>query len=159
MDSRLIQPFIESTKTILFEMTGIEITSVGDPIVDSSAMRSNGVSSAITFSGKLKGRFVIDMPPEMAKVVVGNMMGEPVDNVRDRLFLSGISEMNNIIAGDANTTLNNAYSLSLRLAPPIVFTGTNVMVASSNIECVTIECVTAVGHLKLNVAFQGGIIE
>lgn len=157
MDRRLIQPFIESTKTILHEMTGIKIIEVGEPKLDYGAMRSYGVSSAITFSGKIKGRFVIDMPPEVAKVILGNMMGEETMTIRDRLSLSGISEMNNIIAGDANTSLNNSYGLGLRLAPPIVFTGTNVMVASSNIECMSVDCITDVGQLKLNVAFQGGL--
>jgi chemotaxis protein CheX len=90
--------------------------------------------------------------------MIENMIGEKVTNIKKHLFLSGISEMNNIIAGDANTFLNNSYSLGLRLAPPVVFTGKNVVVATSQfIESSFIECNTNFGELKLSISFQGGL--
>ena len=157
MDDRLIEPYINSTRAIIKDMTGMEITEVSRAGTEDNEFVSYGVSSAITFSGKIKGRFVIDMTPDLAREMIFNMTGEKMDNVRDRLFLAGVSEMNNIIAGDANTFLNNHYSLSLRLAPPIVYTGKNITVATSRTESVTVECGTALGNFKLNIAFQGGV--
>lgn len=156
MDNRLILPYMESTKNMLMDMTGIAVTSMSEAVTDTEDFKSLGVASAITFSGKMKGRFILDLSPELAKTIISKMLGEPMDNVRDRLFLSGISELNNTIAGDANTYLNNSYSFSLRLAPPIVFSGTGIMIASSRIESVTILCDTEAGQMKLNLAMQGG---
>jgi len=157
VDNRLIEPYINSTKTIINDMTGIEITQISEPITQNGEFVSYGVSSGITFSGKIKGRFFIDITPELARAMIFNMTGEKMDNIKGNLFLAGISEMNNIIVGDANTFLNNKYALSLRLAPPIVFAGENVIVATSKMESVTLECGTALGKFKLNIAFQGGL--
>lgn len=156
MDNRLIEPYVNSSKNMLQDMTGISITKIGEPISDNGEFESYGVSSAISFSGRIKGRFVIDLSPELAKAIVSNMTGETMENLKDLLFLAGISELNNTIAGDANTYLNNTYALSLRLAPPIVYSGSNIIVASSNIETVSVLCDTEYGGMKLNIAFQGG---
>jgi chemotaxis protein CheX len=157
MDKRLVEPYINSVRTILRDMTAIEITEINEVNTEQDEFASYGVSSAITFSGKIKGRFVIDITPDLARAMIFNMTGEKMDNVKDLLFLAGISEMNNTIAGDANTVLNNEYSLSLRLAPPIVFAGKNIMVATSKTESVTFEGTTKQGNFKLNIAFQGGL--
>jgi len=156
MDSRLIAPYINSTINMLKDMTGIEITSTSEPQNDSGEFVSQGVSSAIAFSGKIKGKFLIDLSPQLAKAVICQMTGETMEDLKDRLFLSGISELNNTIAGDANTFLNNTYALSLRLAPPIVFSGSGITVSSSNIETVTVLCNTEYGEMKVNIGFQGG---
>lgn len=157
MDTKLITPFVESAKAIINDMTGIAITNVGDFISAQSDFSSLGVASVITFSGKIKGRFILDLSPALALTMANRMTGESNTSIKDKLFLAGISEMNNIIAGDANTYLNNIYGLSLRLAPPIVFSGKNMMIAASKLESVSVDCGTSFGELKLNIAFQGGI--
>ena len=154
MNPKWIEPYIDSSKKIIYEMTGIEISVIGIRKVVGDEFESYGVSSALTFSGKMKGRFIIDISPEAAMEMVFKIMGEKKENIKDKLFLACISEMNNTIAGDANTTLNDKYLLSLRLTPPVVFSGKNVQVATSKMEAVIVECSTEFGNLKLNIAIQ-----
>ncbi len=138
-------------------MTGIDIVKMSVPTEQVGEVDSMGVCTTITFAGKCKGRFMIDMPPELALAMVSNMSGEKMDSIKYKLFLAGIAEMNNIIAGDANTVLNNQYALGLRLAPPIVFTGKNMIVATAKMDAVFIEASTELGPIKINIAFEGGI--
>lgn len=156
MDIRLAEPFFNSTKNIVNEMTGIEVGEISAPSEQNGDFQSLGVASVITFSGKFKGRFIIDLPPELALKMVGNMMGEDLSELKDTMFLAGISEMNNTIAGDANTFLNNKLNASLRLAPPIVFVGKNAMVAAYKMNSVCATCSTQMGDFKIYVGFQGG---
>jgi len=155
MDSRLITPYIESTVQIIRQMTGIEVTELSDPAPGSGELSAYGVTSVITFAGTIKGRLIIDFQPELALQIIKNLMGEENPPLRDRLMLGCIAEINNIIAGDANTLLNNQYGLGLRLAPPMVVTGGKMMLASSKVESVTVFGRTGYGDFKLNIAFQG----
>lgn len=153
MDLRLIEPFIKSTKNMIKEMTKIDVDIIGEPYADEGDMESFGVASIINFAGKMRGRFLIDITPELANEMVYSMLEEKL-NSKDRLYVSTISEINNIISGDANTVLNNTYSLGLRLAPPIVFTGKNIIIAASRINSASILGNTKYGKIKLNIGFQ-----
>jgi len=157
MDSRLVTPYIESTVQIIRQMTGIEVTEISEPMPGSGEILAYGVTSVIAFAGTIKGRLLIDFQPELAVHIIKNLMGEENPVLRDRLMLGCIAEMNNIIAGDANTLLNNEYGLGLRLAPPMVVTGKNMMLASSKVDSVTVLGRTDYGDFKLNIAFQGGL--
>lgn len=159
MDIRLITPFINSTTSMIKEMTGIKVIDCSKPVAERSDLSSYGVASVITFAGKIKGRFVIDLEPALATRMISMLMGEENPALHDRIMLGCIAELNNIICGDANTVLNNQYSLGLRLAPPIVFTGTKAILATSKMESTTVNCRTAYGDFKLNIAFQGGVVE
>lgn len=157
MDLRLSTPFINSTVNLIKAMTGIAVAAGATVSKKQTEFTSYGVASVITFAGQVKGRFVIDLEPELARAIIKSLIGEAEPELRDRLRLSCIAELNNIIAGDANTLLNNEYHLGLRLAPPIVCAGTNVVLATSQLESVAVDCQTAYGKIKLNIAFQGGL--
>jgi chemotaxis protein CheX len=158
MDGRLVTPYINSTTTIITEMSGIKITELDPPVSERSDHISKGVGSVITFVGKkIKGRFVLDFEPELAQQVIAALLGEEQPSLRDRTMLGCIAELNNIIAGDANTWLNNQFELGLRLAPPLVFTGENLILATSRLNSVTVTGQTVYGDLKMNIAFEGGL--
>lgn len=156
MDKKLMVPFIKSTVKMLHEMTGIKVKSIGQPQAASGEFESLGVSSTLSFAGKLKGRFILDLDPELAKVISGKLLGTEIENMKDTLALAGISEMNNTIAGDANTVLNNEFSLGLRLAPPIVFVGKGVTMASANMDSVSVTGETDYGAIRVFIGSQGG---
>jgi len=157
MKKELIIPFIKSTQTIFIQMTDIKINKIQEPVIKTETIESYGVTSVITFAGKIKGRFIIDIEPSLAMKMISNLLGEEVTTIKDRMCLAAISEMNNIIAGDANTTLNNTFKLGLRLAPPIVFTGKNMAISASDLESQSFLCETDFGKFKINIAFEGEV--
>ena len=157
MDERLSIPFVSSAKDIITQMSGIEIQQTEIKMEQKGEIESLGITSVINFSGKIKGRLILDLSPNVSLKIVEGMMGEPQYTTRDRMFLAAISEINNIIAGDANTVLNNKFALSLRLAPPIIFCGTNVVFTSPKIQSQSIFYDCEHGKLKINIGFQGGV--
>ena len=156
MDNRYAQPFVNSVQNIVMQMADLEVEVKSDLYAENEDLVSLGVTSIINFIGNIKGRLLLDMEPALAMQIAKNINQEDFESVKDMLVMASISEMNNIIAGDANTTLNNEFELKLRLAPPIVFTGKNAIISIPRIPSVSIDCNTTAGRLKVNIAFEGG---
>lgn len=156
MEMELLQPYLDSVGEVVSQMADIVLTQVAGNADEPEGFSSLGVSSVITFTGKRKGRLIIDLSPELAMEVTRRVVGEPCDSIKDRMLAAVISEMNNTIAGNANTVLNNQYGYGLRLAPPIAATGTNMTVSSIHMEARTFFYHSEFGDLKVNIGFQGG---
>lgn len=157
MDLELAESFIHSTQSIIKQMAEMDISEDGKPYEGTGDFTSQGITSIITFAGKIKGRFIIDFSPNFALQMIEAMTEEKSSSLKDKMLLAGISEVNNIIAGDAITFLNNKYTLGLRLAPPIVFTGRNATVATSKMDSVVVPMTSEYGTIKLDISFQGGV--
>lgn len=156
MNTEYLQIYLESTQNVVKQMTDIELISLDEKIDEPEGFRSLGVASVVTFSGKVKGRLIIDMCNEFAFEMTQRVMGEPCNDLGDKMLAALVSEMNNTIAGDANTKLNNSFNLGLRLAPPIVATGMNMVVSSNKMDAVTVRYTSEFGEFKINVGFQIG---
>ncbi|MCX7711996.1 MAG: chemotaxis protein CheX [Clostridia bacterium] len=157
MDERLYSPFINSIKAMLNQMASIEVEPAGAFYSESDDIISYGVTSIISFAGNIKGRLLLDMEEGLAMKIAENINMQSFSNVRDYMVLASISELNNIVSGDAITALNNSHSLGLRLAPPIVFAGKGAAICIPKISSVSLDCTTKHGKLKLNVAFERGL--
>ena len=156
INQQLTQPYFDSAQTVLHDMAAVRIEPGGYFYPDHNDILSYGVASIITFMGKIKGRLLIDMDPELALQIARNINDEQFDSTKEFMVLTTISEVNNVIAGKANTILNNNFSLGLRLAPPIVFTGKKPIVCIPKINSDSIDCYSKHGRLRINVAFEGG---
>lgn len=153
MDEQLVMPYINSTLSITRQMTAIELHQDAEPSAHEGMLISYGVTSLLSFSGKMKGRFVIDLSPSLAIEIAKRLLGGDSYTVRDRMVVACVSELGNIISGDANTALNNRFQLGLRLAPPIVFSGKDASISAAHIESVTTPFSSEWGPLKINIGF------
>ena len=156
MNIEYLRIYLESTQNVVKQMMDIIMSPMDEKIDEPEGFQSLGVASVITFSGKIKGRLIIDMCPEFAFEATQRVMGEPCNDLGDKMLAALASEMNNTIAGDANTKLNDLFNLGLRLAPPIVATGTNMVVSSNKMDAVTVRYKSEFGESKINVGFQVG---
>jgi len=156
MDINLYQIFGTSAKDIIKEMLGLDIRGMDTLEQEPGEISSMGVSSIITFAGTRKGRLLVDMEPSLALYVANTLLGEEYDDIKDRMVLSTVSEINNIVSGDAITKLNNKLSMGLRLAPPIVFTGQDVIISIPKITSLSSWGDTDHGKIRINVAWEGG---
>lgn len=156
MDNRYAQPFVHSVQNIVKQMADLDVEVTSELYPEHDDLVSLGVTSIINFIGNVKGRLLLDMEPALAMQIAKNINQEDFESVKELLVMASISEMNNIIAGDANTTLNNEFGLKLRLAPPIIFTGKDAIVSIPRIQSASMDCSTSAGKLKINIAFEGG---
>ena len=157
MDKRLEEPYLNSTKNTIKRMVDIDIYECKDEELGNGEIISYGVGSIVNFTGKIKGRFMIDLEVDLACKVASKILGKPCYNLKDRAFIAAISELNNIIAGDANTYINDTYSLDLRLATPVAYTGKSIILLTPKVISSSFLCTTTSGKIKLNIGFQGGL--
>lgn len=157
MDPQLARPFANSAKEMIKQMTGIEVMIDDNFYSENEELVSFGISTIISFSGKVKGRLLLNLDPELALAIANKINQANYNAVSELMVLASISELNNIIAGDANTVLNNQYNLGLRLAPPIVFAGENTLIGIPKIASISINGQTEYGKLQVNIAFEGSI--
>ncbi|NMA95905.1 MAG: hypothetical protein GX974_07685 [Clostridiales bacterium] len=153
MDSSLYNPFLSGSLNILNQMVGLEVKFDSEVSVGEKEIDSYGVTSIITFTGARSGRFLIDMEPVLALHIASSIIGVEFDNVKEYDVLMAISELNNIIAGDAITNLNDTYNWGLRLAPPIVLSGEEPIISVPKLTSVTIDGTTDIGKMKIDIAF------
>ncbi|SDY22578.1 chemotaxis protein CheX [Tindallia californiensis] len=156
MDNRLLDPFLKSTKDMLLQMASVSLKEHDDFKEQATDIKSYGVTTLVTFVGKVKGRLLIDMEVNVASKIVKEVLGETLQDPKDSTYMGMVSELNNIIGGDAITYLNNEMALGLRLASPAVFTGKDVIISIPKIQSSTVECMTEQGKLRINVAFERG---
>ena len=157
MGIQLSNPFMDSVKEILLQMANIDVQVVNAVKSENDSIPSYGVSSIISCVGKIKGRLLLDMEQSLAITLTQNITGMYYASAREYMVLATISEVNNIIAGNAVTIINNLYNLSLRLAPPIVFSGKNTTICIPKISSSSLDCITKYGKLKINVAFERSV--
>ena len=158
MDMRLLQPFSDTAKEIFTQMANVNIIPDTEFRAEDDDMAAYGVTSIVNFMGeKIKGRLVIDMEPKLALHLATVILDESHNETKNIMVLYCVSEINNIIAGNANTYLNNTYSLNMRLTPPVVFTGKDIILSIPKISSWSMYCNTEYGKLKINAAFEGGI--
>ncbi|AGX43029.1 chemotaxis protein CheX [Clostridium saccharobutylicum] len=156
MNTSFVTAFTDNIITTFIKMADIKLTSDGEAYKDNSDITSFGITSIISFAGKGKGRLLLDIETNLAMKIAKNIMGEDYDNPRDDMLLATIGELNNTITGAAITDINNSFSVSLRLSPPIVFTGKDVVIAIPKINSISRIYTTEYGNLKMNIAFEGG---
>lgn len=113
----LVQPFIESTKSVFSMMLGGEVNVSEDP--SKTASIAFDVSGIISFSGAISGSAVISLDKEVAFAITETLLGsrpsEIDDDVRDM-----VGELANMIGGNSKERLSNSEIL---LGLPTVITG------------------------------------
>ena len=153
----LYNPFVNGARETILAMAGLDLEVTGAFSFENEEIASLGVTSIITCTGKLKGRFLIDMEPALALALAQNITGASYSDIKDPMVMATVSELNNIISGSAISVFNNTYGLNLWLAPPIVFAGKNTVICIPKISSSSIDCATRYGKLKLNIAFEGSV--
>lgn len=148
VDPTLIDPFVESVKTVLRTMVGVE-TAVAEPHVRAAAAQYD-VCGIIGFSGDLAGAVTVAFPKAAAERLVEAFTGAAID-VASPYFADAIGELANMIAGSAKSRLGVDASITV----PSVVVGDGCRVAApSDMPCVVIPCSTAAGEFAVEVCLR-----
>lgn len=154
MNKEFIQPFVDGMKNVLKKMANIEAAANEESYEEKNEIQSKGVTSVISYSGKINGRLMIDMEQSTAVSLTRRVTGTSYETAKEQMVLSTISELNNIVAGDGLTNINNKFSLGLRLVPPFVFTGNKTLICLDKIPSESLNFSTEYGEIRLNIAFE-----
>ena len=148
MKVEFIDPFISSAFSVLQTLTG-DRPERGNLSLRHATFTSQQVSIMAGVNGEIEGAALYAMSTNTAKKIASAMIGAPVEELDD-MALSAVSELGNMITGQAITLLSNK-GYNVDITPPSVIRGQEVEV-STKVPALVIPMKTGFGCVEINVA-------
>ena len=147
-----VSPFVDSAVSILAQIAGLQADRGQLALRDSTAPKFE-VAVVLGIVGQLRGQVVYAMEMTTAKQLASQMMGGfPVEEF-DEMSKSAISELGNMITGNASTMLEK-QGIKCNISPPTLITGKNVEVSSVKIQTLIVPLSMKVGTLEISVGVE-----
>lgn len=154
IDVKLINPFIQASMSVIQMITGKGLT-VGKPEKNGTQLKSSDVLIQVGIVGELNGQVILEISTDNAKKIASTMMcGMPVETLDD-MACSAISELGNMIMGNAATVFSVADIL-IDITPPILVNGGNVSVHSTATSIRIPLLMDGEEYIKLNILVNAG---
>jgi len=123
MDAKMINPFIEAIMYIMPQL-GFQSIVKGKISVGEQFMLSKGVTVLVGLTDQMRGNVAYNMTEETAKKIASiMMMGMPVAEM-DEMAQSAISELTNMVTGNAATNFEKC-GLKVDISPPTLVVGSD----------------------------------
>ena len=150
---RIITHFTNATTFIYKELTSELVPIVGGlEKNEGNVITLDGYTVILGFKGKFNGRFLLNLPFSEALRLHEVIVGESVNSINDEVLFT-VSEMGNMIAGNAVTRINDEFEgADIRLSPPSVFVGNDVKFFNFKINAYNILLKTPKHHMRINIA-------
>ncbi|MBT2761837.1 chemotaxis protein CheX [Paenibacillus sp. ISL-20] len=118
MKAEVINPFLESARHVIEQVIQVS-PSTGNLGVKEIGYLENHIWIQIGMTGQMNGDIVFGIQEQVALQMVSVMMGGYVITEMDEMGQSAISELGNMISGNASTILSN-QGVSVDITPPKV---------------------------------------
>lgn len=116
MNSQYLNPFLESASMVIQQMCNVAPTR-GDLDIKDVQLVDDHVWIKIGLTGQLKGDVIFGIHNQVAIRIISAMMGGfPIEEI-DEMGKSAISELGNMISGNASTILFN-QGVAIDITPP-----------------------------------------
>lgn len=152
MDNQKISPFINAGMEVIQELMKEKAETRPAQVKEKTAM-TQGIVVIIGFAGKLVGRMILDVSPEMAHRISETVLQESIDQSDLELIESSIAEFGNMIAGRALTKLKES-GVDIRITPPTIFKGKNLQILDKDLQMIIIPYHISTGDIYLNIAVK-----
>ena len=110
------------------------------------------ISIVIGITGSIRGQVVYSMDLGFAYAVTKAMIPNKLPMELKRLTNSAVSEIANMITGQASIALAGEDNL-IHLTPPAVFSGSGMTVDFLSIPTICLSFISEIGSLEINIAF------
>lgn len=147
-----INPFISAAQTVMKDFCQIEST-MGKPYLKQAYYEGEMLAVIIGLTGVLKGQVILTMKTEIAcKIASKMMMGMPVPELND-MAKSAVSELCNMILGNA-ATIFSTKNIALDITPPTITLGTNLSFSVSDSKTICVPLNFDDSSLEINIAIK-----
>ena len=146
MKAEHINPFIISVCKIMKDMCMLDL-QIGKPTMSNGVYLENTSIIKLGIIGKLQGEVVLNIEHQTALEIVSKMMMMPVQAIDD-LGKSAISELGNMIAGNAATVFAN-NDILIDITPPSYCDGAEYQTDVS--ELFNIPFTSTAGNLSVDI--------
>jgi chemotaxis protein CheX len=116
MKAEVINPFLESARTVIEQVIQVS-PSTGNLGIKEIELIDNHIWIQVGMTGQLSGNIIFGIAEQVALRMVSIMMGGFVITEMDEMGQSAISELGNMISGNASTILYN-QGVSVDISPP-----------------------------------------
>lgn len=148
MKAQYINPFIESASTVIEQMCNVVITR-GEITFKDMTFYDDHTWIRIGMTGQLEGNVIFGLHNEVALKIVSAMMGGfPVIEM-DEMGKSAISELGNMISGNASTLLFN-QGVAIDITPPQLLDSSESLVVGRKVLAVPLD-LSDLGRLEIQV--------
>jgi chemotaxis protein CheX len=149
LDVKMINPFIDAIMTIMPQL-GFENIVKGKLSVGDQFVESKGITILVGLTDQLRGNIAYNMTEETAMQIASKMMmGMPVASLDD-LAQSAISELTNMVTGNAATSFEKE-GLRVDISPPSLVVGEKFRVKVSSTKFIIVEMVVDSLVIELNI--------
>lgn len=148
MKAEVINPFLESARLVIEQVIQIS-PSTGSLGVKEVAPVENHIWIQVGMTGQLSGNVVFGLQEEVALRIVSLMMGGFVLTEMDEMGQSAISELGNMISGNASTILSN-QGFVVDITPPKVVKSDTSVDATRTALCIPL-LMDGIGELDIQV--------
>ena len=149
MKAEHVNPFIISVCKVMKDMCALNL-KIGTASVRKEAFPANNSLIKLGLVGQLTGEVLLNLEQKTALGIVSKMMMTPVDTI-DAIGESAISELGNMVAGNAATVFAN-NNILIDITPPSYFLG-SAYPAGSN-QMFSIPFSSEIGNLTIDVFIQ-----
>jgi chemotaxis protein CheX len=149
-----INPFVEATYNVLKEVTQADVKR-GELYLKNASMQIMGVAALVGLAGDVEGRVLFDMTKETALKVVSVMNGGETFTALDEMAKATITELANMITGQAVTKLHE-LGFKFDLTPPALFSGENMEISNTmNVEALIVPMdIGSYGRIEVKVVVR-----
>jgi chemotaxis protein CheX len=152
MKIEFINPFIKAATMVLKTAAQIE-SQKGALKLRKTSFASDEITAIIGIVGDIEGQVIYTLSESDAmKFASAMMMGMPVTEF-DEMAKSAISELCNMITGNASTDLA-AQGFKCNISPPTILTGGKVEISTIKIPIISIPLSSDNGNFEINVALR-----
>lgn len=110
------------------------------------------ISIVIGITGGIRGQVVYSMDTTFAYAVTKAMIPNKLPSELKKLTNSAVSEIANMITGQASIALAGEDDL-IHLTPPAVFAGSDMTVDFLSIPTICLSFISEIGSMEINIAF------
>lgn len=152
MKAEHINPFIKASSEVLKMITQCQFDT-GKLYIKDSPFEANNVVILLGITGDIRGQATLNMTEETAKNVASRMMmGMPVDSL-DEMAKSALSEMGNMIMGNAATLLFND-GVHVDITPPALMVGTSMSFSPGGMRTVGVPLNSEIGVINFDISVK-----
>ncbi|EFM11587.1 CheC domain protein [Paenibacillus curdlanolyticus YK9] len=124
MKAEYINPFLESAIIVIEQVAQVK-PAPGKPGLKQFTLVENYIFIQIGIHGQVSGNIIFGISEQVAVKIVSAMMGGFTIAAIDEIGRSAISELGNMISGNASTLLYN-QGVHVDITPPIVVNSPDV---------------------------------
>jgi chemotaxis protein CheX len=123
MKAEIINPFLESARIVIEQVIQVS-PSTGSLGIKTIEYVKGDIWIQVGMTGQISGNIVFGIKETVALKIVSAMMGGFVITEMDEMGQSAISELGNMISGNASTILSN-QGVTVDITPPRIVTPEN----------------------------------